>query len=249
MNSKRSTEIGFKAQVKLEWLDYVSSLVSSGYDIHTIEGLLHDQLREKLSVGSNAKNGSRARTISTLKRIWVKAPDEVESLRKNGLKLLDQLSRKEHLILHWGMSIAAYPFVGMVAMSVGRLLKLQGRASASQVQRRLKERYGDRETVDRATRHIIRNFVEWGVLLDGDNPGVYEPAFKQNVTDPEIITWLIECILSMNEDEKTPIRMAFDSPILFPFKITSISSDVLGKYGNIQVIHHGLNEELIERKT
>jgi len=205
MNSKRSTEIGFKAQVKLEWLEYTSSLVSSGYDTHTIESFLHDQLKEKLSVGSDVKYGSRARTISTLKRIWIKAPDEVESLRIKGLKLLDKLSCKEHLILHWGMSIAAYPFVGMVAGSVGRLLNLQGTASASQVQRRLKERYGDRETVDRATRHVIRNFVEWGVLLDGNNPGVYEPASIKNITDPEIVIWLIECVLSMNENEKMPL--------------------------------------------
>jgi len=249
MKSKRITEIGLKAQIKLEWLEYTANLVSAGYDKHAIESSLQELLREKLSVGSAAKYGSRGKTISILKRIWVKAPNEVEGLRKRGLFLFNQLPNEERIVLHWGMSIAAYPFVGAVAGSVGRLLRLQGTASASQVQRRLKEKYGERETVSRATRHVLRNFIEWGVLHDSSNPGVYIAGEVRSVIKPEVIAWLIECILMINGNDTLSLRMALESPMFFPFKVASISSDFLGRLGNIQVIHHGLNEELLMLKN
>jgi len=245
MKPNRLTEIGLKAQIKLEWLEYTAGLVSAGHDKNAIDISLQDLLREKLSVGSDAKYGSRGKTISILKRIWVKSPNEVESLRERGLALFTQLPAQEHIVLHWGMSIAAYPFVGMVAESVGRLLRLQGTASASQVQRRLKEKYGERETVSRATRHVLRNFVEWNILRDGNNPGVYEAGTVHNVIEPGVLAWLVECILSINEASSSPLKIVLDSPILFPFKMASIPSDLLAKHGRIQVIHHGFNEELV----
>ncbi|MDD5509680.1 MAG: hypothetical protein PHI12_02540 [Dehalococcoidales bacterium] len=243
--SNRLVEIGINERIKLEWLEYTANLVLAGLDKHSIDISLEELLRERLSVGSHAQRGSRGKTISILKKIWVRAPAEVEFLRKGGLVLFNHLTTQEHIILHWGMSIAAYPFIGMVAESVGRLLRLQGTASASQVQRRLKEKYGERETVSRATRHVLRNFVEWGVLREGLSLGVYETGQVRSVTEPGVVAWLIESVLSINEDDSSSLKMVLESPILFPFKVASVHSNLLEKHGRIQVIHHGLNEQFV----
>ena len=58
------------------------------------------------------------------------------------------------MLVHWCMCMAAYPFFGTVADATGRLLRLQGTAAAAQIQRRLRERLGERETVARAARRV-----------------------------------------------------------------------------------------------
>ena len=60
------------------------------------------------------------------------------------------------MLVHWCMCTVVYPFFGTVADAVVRLLRLQGSAGAAQVQRRLRERLGERETVARAARRIWR---------------------------------------------------------------------------------------------
>jgi hypothetical protein len=248
MKSNRLTEIGLNERIKLEWLEYTANLVLTGCDKHRLNISLEELLEEKLSIGSRALRGSRGKTISILKKIWFRAPDEVEPIRKEGLALFNQVTTQEHIVLHWGMSIAAYPFVGMVAESVGRLLRLQGTASASQVQRRLKEKYGERETVSRATRHVLRNFVEWGALREGHSVGVYEAGQVQSVIEPAVVAWLIECIMSISENNSSALKVILESPILFPFKVASVYSDLLEKHGRIQVVRHGLNEESVMLK-
>ena len=71
------------------------------------------------------------------------------------------------------MCIAVYPFFGTVADAVGRLLRLQGTAGAAQVQRRLRERFGERETVTHAARRILRAYIDWGILEETDQKGLY----------------------------------------------------------------------------
>ena len=59
--------------------------------------------------------------------------------RDDGLAHLNRLPLTDHLAVHWGMTIAVYPFVGVVAETVGRLLRLQGSCAAGQVQRLVRE--------------------------------------------------------------------------------------------------------------
>ena len=72
--------------------------------------------------------------------------------------------------------MAVYPFWSSVATQVGRLLRLQGSAAAAQVQRRIREQYGERETVARRARYVLRSYLDWGVLQETGAPGVYRAA-------------------------------------------------------------------------
>ena len=93
------------------------------------------------------------------------------------------------------MVSAVYPFWSAVAAQVGCLLRLQGRVSAAQIQRRLREHYGERETVARAARRVLRSFVDWGVVAPTDLKGIYQAGRSLPVDDPGIIAWLLEAAL------------------------------------------------------
>jgi hypothetical protein len=78
-----------------------------------------------------------------------------------------------HLAIHRGMTMAVYPFWSDIATQVGRLLRLQGVAAAAHIQRRVREQFGERETVSRAARRILLSYLNWGVLQETGTMGIY----------------------------------------------------------------------------
>ena len=167
-------QIGFSQRIRLDWLEYTANLVLAGNSREEIVAALGERLKEKLSVGSRpARGNNRDKAITILTRVWVTVPGELQPLRDEGLDHLRCRGPGDRMLVHWCMCMAAYPFFGTVADAVGRLLRLQGTAGAAQVQRRLRERFGERETVARAARRILRAYIDWGVLLETGEKGIY----------------------------------------------------------------------------
>lgn len=79
--------------------------------------------------------------------------------------------------------------------------RLQGSCTAAQAQRRIKEHLG-RETVSRAARRVLRCFVDWGVLEDTGEKGVYQAAPVQLVEDKQLAAWLIEAAMVASGNDK-----------------------------------------------
>jgi hypothetical protein len=244
--TRRTDQIGFSQRVRLEWLEQTANLILAGNDKAAINNALQELLKNKVSVGGQAKRGNREKTITILLRTWLTAPSELDSLRIEGLEHLKYLSRCEHLAIHWGMVMAVYPFWADVATQIGRLLKLQGTAAAAHVQRRIREHYGERETVSRAARRVLRSFLDWGVLLESGTKGVYSPGTTLDVTDPKLIAWLAEAFLHAQANGSAPLKDLFDSPGLFPFKIKPVhAGNLAAKSSRLELIRHGLDDDLI----
>ncbi|NLD05172.1 MAG: hypothetical protein GX672_04630, partial [Synergistaceae bacterium] len=146
MKLLRTNQIGFSQRVRLEWFEQTANFVLAGNDKASVYDSLEELLKDKVSVGSHVERSGREKTITILLKTWLTAPSELELLRIEGLELLKSIPRSEHLPIHWGMVMAVYPFWSSVATQTGRLLKLQDTAVASQIQRRIREQYGDRET-------------------------------------------------------------------------------------------------------
>jgi hypothetical protein len=83
------------------------------------------------------------------------------------------------------MVMAVYPFWSGVAIQTGRLLRLQGSAAAAHVQRRIREQYGERETVSRAACRVLRSYLDWGVLQETGANGVYSAGMIFAVMIPD----------------------------------------------------------------
>lgn len=145
--------------------------------------------------------------------------------------------------------MAAYPFFGAVAETTGRLLQLQGTVAAPQVQRRLREQFGERETVARAGRRILRSFVDWGVLQDTAEKGVYQAGPVKIIRDPELAAWLIEATLIASDSQSKPLQVIIQSPILFPFSIPLPSSSQLEQNDRLELFRQGLDTDMVSLRN
>lgn len=241
----RTEQVGFSQRIQLAWLEQTAALLLAGNDKRQIQAALHELLHDKLSKDSEARWGNRGKAVTILLNTWVSVPPALKGLRDNGLELWRALPLQDHLPLHWGMSMAAYPFFGAVAETTGRLLQLQGTVAAPQTQRRLREQFGERETVARAGRRILRSFVDWGVLQDTAAKGVYQASPPKVIKEPKLAAWLIEATLIANDSQSKPLQVIIQSPILFPFSISLPSSSQLEQNDRLELFRQGLDTDMI----
>ena len=242
----RKAQIGFSQRIRLEWFEQTVNLMLAGNDKNTINDSLQDLLQDKVSIGGHAVRGNREKVITILLKIWVTLPRKLEKFRDEGLQILQGLPRKDRISVHWGMALAAYPFWGAVATHTGRLLRLQGTAAAAHVQRRLKEDYGERETASRAARRVLRSFIDWGVLNDTGDKGVYSQGDQFPVEDPRLIAWIVEASLHARVNGSAAIKDLLDSPSIFPFRLAHISAEHVASLSpRLDILRHGLDNDLV----
>jgi hypothetical protein len=241
----RSRIIGYNRTVKLIWLDETLDLFLSGMSDADICEELRERLKDELSVGSTAQRGSREKTITLLMKTWVRVPTPLRTLREDGVQQLQSVRRSERLPLHWGMTMAVYPFWRVVADVTGRLFRLQGTASPMQVQRRVKELLGEREAVARSVRYVLRAFADWGVIVDSGQNGDYLPAPPFPVADSKLAVWLLEAAVVAAEGGVSDFRTLVNAPSLFPFQIGRVSPEKLAESGRMEVARHGLEESIV----
>ena len=242
---KRRGQIGFSQRIHLDWLEYTANLVLAGNPRAEIVAALGERLKEKLSVGNQPERGNRDKAITILTKVWVTVPRDLQSLRDEGLDHIRYRDPSDRVLVHWCMCMAVYPFFGTVADAVGRLLRLQGTAGAAQVQRRLRERFGERETVTRAARRILRAYIDWGVLLESDEKGLYRGTAKPAIDDPQLAVWAIKAILFAADGNPRSVSAMLRGPHLFPFNVALPLTRELEACESIAISRHGLDQEVL----
>ena len=242
----RTNQIGFSQRIRLEWLEQTANLVLAGNDRAGINDSLQEMLEDKVSVGGQAVRGNREKVITIMVKTWYIVPRGLEALRDDGLNILQGLPRKDRIAVHWGMTLAVYPFWGVVASHTGRLLRLQGTAAAAHVQRRVKEQYGERETASRAARRVLRSFIDWGVLNETKEKGLYSQGRIYSIDDTKVISWLIEASLHTRANGSAAIKDLLDSPSIFPFGLAHVSAEHLVSMSpRLDLLRHGLDDDLV----
>ena len=242
----RETQIGFSQRIRLEWFEQTATLVLAGNDMTIINDSLQDLLQDKVSVGGESLRSNRGKVITILLKTWITVPRELEKLRDEGLEILQGLSRKDKIAVHWGMVLAAYPFWGAVAAHTGRLLRLQGTAAVAHVQRRVKEEYGERETASRAARRVLRSFIDWEVLNETQDKGVYAQGKQYSVEEPRLIAWMVEATLHSRSNGSAATKDLLESPRIFPFRLAHISAEhVASSSSRLDMLRHGLDDNLV----
>ncbi|RJQ83742.1 MAG: hypothetical protein C4519_06330 [Desulfobacteraceae bacterium] len=248
--NNRTNQIGFSQRVRLEWLEVTANLVLAGNGKSAVNEALQELLKDKVSIGGEAVRGNREKIITILMKVWLKSPPGLEALRVDGLELLKRVPRPDRMAVHWGMVMAVYPFWASVAGHAGRFLKLQGSAAAAHIQRRMREQYGERETVSRAARRVLRSFIDWDVLRETGAKGVYNQGLSLSIEDPSIASWLIEASLRARSNGCAPLKELVESTGLFPFRIKHLAAEsLLAASGRLELLRHGLDDELVMLRT
>lgn len=244
--SSRYTRIGIDRIIRLKWLEQTAYLALAGQKAPAIKTILQKELQPEFPGSNSNVRGSLNKTITILMRVWVRPLEELFCLQQDGLELIATLPREYHIIVHWGMIMAVYPFWSTVASYVGRLLELQGRVVARQIQRRMREHYGERETVSRAVQRVLRSFIDWGVLKETSSKGVYTQGMSQDIKSLKLIAWLVEAFLHAQPEKKSVLRAILNATSLFPFHLSLVSGDQLaGVFERLQVLRHDLDQDLI----
>lgn len=246
---ERNNQVGFSQRIQLGWLERTADHVLAGEPADRIKGVLQNQLLDQLSVGNNPDRGNRDKAITILMKIWVNPPKKLREFRNEGLGFLRHLSKENHIAIHWGMCMTVYPFFALVAEAVGRLLRLQGALSATQAQRRIREQLGERETVHRAARRILRCYIDWGVLVDSSAKGMYQDSSTRIIDNDSIAAWLYEAVLISGVKKAMPIGGLRAFPSLFPFTIPVLAPSSLENSPRLDVYRHGLDEDMVRLIT
>ena len=239
-------KVGIGRIVRLAWLEETASLVAAGHDKRAVHDALDRLLTDQVSRGGNAPRSGREKAITVLMKTWLIVPAGLEGLRDDGLGLLGKQGPTDRIAVHWGMLLAAYPFWGAVAAHAGRLLRLQSHVGAAQMQRRIREEYGERRGVERATRYVLRSFVDWGALVESGAPGIYTAAPQHPLQDATLAAWLAEAVLRSRAAKASSPRDLLSGPRLFPFQIGFVSTQELeSRAPRLELVRHGLDEELL----
>jgi hypothetical protein len=244
-----SIQIGFSQRIQLDWLEHTAALVLAEQTREQIEAALQAFLHDKLSVGGTAQRGNREKAITILLKIWVSVPSHLQPFRDDGLQFLQRLPLREHVAVHWGMTMAVYPFFSAVAEIVGRLVRLQGTCAAAHVQRRVREQLGERETVARAARRILRCFVDWGVMQETQKKGVYQAAPVRPVLDKPLAAWLTEATLIASGSDTSALKTLIQTPALFPFSMAPLYAADLDGHDRLEFFRQSLDEDMVTLRS
>jgi len=248
--AKRHEIIGIKQPVRRDWMQQAANSLLAGLDPVTIRKEMHGFIANQSRNGSKSKisDGNRAFTVNNLMRIWVTPDDELTGFRDAALKYLRNHSALETAV-HWAMISAAYPFWSNVAFQTGRLLNLQHQITRPQIINRLKERYGDRETLIRYARYVIRSFVSWGVLKDTGVKGRYVKSTPLAISDKDLAILLLESALHASPSGKAALNILLTNPAFFPFQLPTISGDFIAQNSErIEVDRYSLDDEMLKLK-
>lgn len=246
--SKRHDTIGIKQAIRYEWMERTANLLLAGLNPKTIRQELHEFLADRKGDGSEGERSNQTRTfaVNNLMNIWVSPPHELMTLRNSALALLRE-NPSMGLAIHWAMISAVYPFWSTTARQVGRLLNLQDQVTQTQIINRLKEQYGDRQTIFRYARYVLRSFVAWGVLKDSDTKGCYEKSLPVTVNDRSLAVLMIEAALHANPEGKGALGLILNDPSFFPFELPVMTGDFVAHHSDrIDVVRYGLDEELLK---
>lgn len=247
---KRHEKLGIKQTIQINWMDRVVQMLLAGMTEAEIRKDLDEFLSTQKPSGGRGSRGKKTYSMAiSLLSSWFAKDRELEDFCGKALDLAKNTDSSSWLPLHWAVMSASYPFWFNVAQQVGRLLNLQDQITQKQIFNRLKEQYGDRETVARNARYTVRSFVAWNILEDSNKKGCYELADRYVVNNHEIAVLLLEAALHATPDGKCSLGLLLNNPGLFPFKIPLMTGGYIAQKANdIDVLRYGFDDEVLSLK-
>lgn len=238
--------IGIKQIIRYEWIEHTFRLLSSGIPKDEIRKELEIYLSEKKGSGETGRRAeyTMSLAVAVLMNTWVTPKQNLLSYRDKWLCYAEK--QPFHQIGHWSMLSATYPFWFNICYICGSLFKLQDQITKSQVMNRIYEVLGERNTVERCSRYVIRSLVSWGIIKDVNTKGAYEKGNVIAINDMYLISLLLESALYAIPDKKFQLSALLNCPSFFNFRFPVISGSQISRLNkNIKVEQYSLDNEYL----
>ena len=244
---KRHHKLGIKQTIQRQWMDRVLRSLLAGMSEVEIRDDLDKYLATQKQSGGIGERGEKTYGMAIgILASWFSPPKELIGFRNAAFSLAQSQSETMWLPFHWAVISATYPFWFNAAMQVGRLLNLQDQITQNQIFNRLKEQYGDRETVARNARYAVRSFVAWGVLNDTAIKGCYGRGRIMSIHDQSLTVLMLEAALHAIPEGKGTLIQICNHPAFFPFRFSLINAEFVTRHSNrIDVVRHGADDGLL----
>lgn len=234
-------QVGFDRFIRLQWLDQALELALSAPSEEAARTTLDSLLSQEIA-GEEARN----KVVRRLDTIWIHPPQPLRSLRDRALELfVADSARGTTLPLHWGMTMAAYPFFGVVAERVGQMLTFHDAVSGQQVVRRVQETHGDRPTVKRAAQRVLQTIADWDVVDRDEATSQLRPMEKLVVSDERLVAWLLEAALHARQVQQGFLSTLLFWPAFFPIEIRLLDERTLETGGRLSLHRQGVSQDVL----
>jgi hypothetical protein len=244
------TSIGIKQVIRYEWMKHTVELLKSGLSKEDLRKELENYLADRKG---NGKTGDRAEytmslAATVLMNIWVTPKPELVNFRDRLLKMTNH--EKFAPVCHWAMLSSAYPFWFNISYTFGSLFRLQKQIKKSQIMNRIYENLGERNTIERCSRYVIRSFVAWDLIRDKEKAGYYEKGTVTAISDIDIAGILAETMLNAVPEERITVTSFLNCQAFFSFSFPSINgSQIVKANEHLCVEQFSVNDEYMSLKN
>jgi hypothetical protein len=234
--------VGFDQKILLHQLDFIAREIPRTESRQE----LYEKVDEFLTADiAGFKSRLNARTI--LFKIWYLVEQEYNSLQQDALKLIEEVYPEERKVIHWGMTLLAYPFFADMVNELGTMFKLQDEVPSEQITRRIKALYGDRRRVEVSISATMTSLREWKTVVSEKRNIQKLPEHREIIRSPQLQQWISEILLRVLEVSSLPVEQFNNHPLLFPF-ILDITTDDLDK-NRFNIIRQGVDMRMVSLKN
>lgn len=230
--------VGFDQKVLLHQLDFMAREIPRS----ETRQQLYEKADEFLTADiAGYKSRMNARTI--LFKIWYLVDDDHKHLQQEALRLMDEVTQKERIVIHWGMTMLAYPFFKDLINEMGILFKLQQEVSSDQISRKIKALYGDRRRVEVSISASLTSLRAWGVIATKKRNMQEIMKEKISIHSNALKQWIAEVLIHVLDVDALPIEYYRNNSLLFPFNL-NLSTDDLDKQ-RFNIIRQGVDMRMV----
>lgn len=211
--------VGLSRPIKIEWLNKTVELVMLGKTDEEIKNELNEYLSFEITSPTNLR-----KTREILLTIWVKTPDEIQTIKNLAISLLKNDENVNKLAIHWCMMLLAYPVFSDVCSLIGKLTDIQETFTTAWLKQKLFDIWGERSTLMHSIDKILQTLKYLGVI-ENIKIGEYKVISKL-VNNENEKSLIILSVIALKNKAYYEISEFSKIPQMFPFKY-SISHELL----------------------
>lgn len=205
--------------IKPEWLDMTAELLAGTRDRDEIRGNINEYISHFIKSSINVR-----KTREILINTWVEVDSGNREFRERALQVYKECPQTDRTAVHWAMMLMAFPVFRDLCIIVGKLSDMQDEVTLSQVQRRIYELWGERNTLVHAIPKIIKTLREFGAL-EQVKPGVYR-VVRRTVKDKDVGCVLLYAALKTGGKLYQSVAGIDRLKELFPFELNLSMDDL-----------------------